>query len=205
MKICVTGFSAFPGVPVNPTELLIEHFRQKPSTLTAGPIEFSFNVIETQYEQGGAHVQRLLRDTNPQYLLLLGVAASRSSFSLERFALNIDDASIPDASGDVRRGRRIEKMGPLALETKVDVDKLRESLIRSDVDVEISNHAGTYVCNHVYYVALHCVEVLGLSTRVVFLHTPLAPAASAQLTLAGGTVRTIRQDAELVLTHLIGC
>lgn len=205
MKILVTGFSAFPGIPINPTQLLIEDLKLKPPRLTAGPVDLGLEVIETQYALAGDRIETLLQTLRPQFLLLLGVAESRRSYAIERFAVNIDDSLAPDAAGDVRRGRRIEKSGLAAYETKVDIDKLREYLIRSEVDVEISNYAGAYVCNHAYYVALHTVESLGLSTRVLFVHVPLVPVARTQDMIIGGSVKALRPDAEKLLDYLLRC
>jgi pyroglutamyl-peptidase len=205
MNVLITGFSAFPGVPTNPTQLLINDFRLKPPKITAGPVEMAFEIIETQYALAGEQIRTLLIDFKPQFALLLGVAESRVSFGIERFALNIDDCSAADATGDVRRGRRIEKTGPGAYETRVDVDKLREYLIRSDTDVEISNHAGSYVCNHAYYTALHTIETHGLSSRVVFVHVPLVPAARVQEMLVGGSIRALRADVEALINYLLKC
>lgn len=205
MNVLITGFSPFPGVPTNPTQLLIEDFRLKPPKLVLGPMALAFEVIETQYSLAGEKTQVLLQNLKPQFLLLLGVAESRRSFAIERFALNVDDSAAPDAGGDVRRGRRIEKTGPAAYETRVDIDKLREYLIRDQVDAEISNHAGTYVCNHAYFVAMHTVETLGLNTRVLFVHVPLVPSARTNEMMLGGSVKAIRSDAETLLTHLLKC
>jgi len=205
MNVLITGFSPFPGVPTNPTQLLIEDFRLKPPRLIAGPIDLAFEVFETEYALAGDRIQTLLQSVKPEFLLLLGVAESHRSFAIERFALNIDDSPSPDAGGDVRRGRRIEKNGPAAYQTKVDVDKLREYLVRDEVHAEISNHAGAYVCNHAYYVALHIVETLRLSTRVLFVHVPLIPSARTHEMMLGGSVKAIRADAETLLIHLIKC
>jgi pyroglutamyl-peptidase len=39
----------------------------------------------------------------------------------------------------------------------------------------VPHHAGTYLCNHLFYYGLHLIETLGLGTRMAFVHVPPLP------------------------------
>lgn len=170
MKLLVTGFSAFPGIPTNVTDLIVSDWRGAPP---AWPFnEMRFEVLPTSYENGSRQICEMMRSMVPDYVLLLGVANFVGTLMIERFALNIDDCPVPDIDGVVRQGRTIFSDGADAIRTLIDIDGLRERLLKQDVDAEISNYAGAYVCNHTYYVALRTAAEMQKPSRVLFIHVP---------------------------------
>lgn len=170
MKLLVTGFGAFPGVPVNASERLVGAWRHDRPDWPFD--DMRFEVLPTCYEIAGARISQLLREFQPDLALLLGVATTSGTIRLERFALNIDDSPAPDEAGALRRGLVIAPDGPQALKTPIDLDGLRAALIQEGIDAEISNHAGSYVCNHTYYSALLAASRLDWHCEVMFVHTP---------------------------------
>ena len=179
MKLLLTGFGPFPGVPVNPAELIVRRLCQQgpglsASNATLAPWEETHcRVLPVEYGAGGDAVVRLLKDRSPDMLLLLGVKSAGSGTSLERFALNVDDCTVPDAAGVVREGQAIREGGADALQTRVKLGGLRDAMAARDYRLDISNHAGTYLCNHVYYRALDFVAASSHATRVLFVHVPM--------------------------------
>ena len=81
--------------------------------------------------------------------------------------------------------RPIVTGGPLALAATLPVLAMRAAIGRLGLPVEVSNHAGTYVCNHVLYAALHHAQAKGYATRIGFLHVPqiIGPTAKSSLAL----------------------
>jgi pyroglutamyl-peptidase len=133
---------------------------------------------------------------------MLGVAARRDTVGLERIALNLDDSPKPDNAGAAPDGVPIEPDGPLALAATLPLVELRTALMAAGIPVAISNHAGTYVCNHVFYVALRTVERLGLPAICGFIHVPLPrelrdAGAEAALSLADLVAAVKRCIAEI--------
>jgi pyroglutamyl-peptidase len=110
-------------------------------------------VLPTQYEAATRRLRRLIRSARPDAILCLGVAARRDYISMERVALNLDDDEHPDNAGEVRQGRRIARGGPDVYWSTLPLEALHRALKRRRVPVKRSNHAGTYLCNHVFYVA----------------------------------------------------
>lgn len=172
MRIVVTAFGPFPGVPVNPTERLLSCWR---AGTVPRPVDRDLVCVTlpTEYDASATEVRRLMDAHRPDVLLLLGVRCRSPLVALERVALNLNDCVTPDAAGVVRTGQPVYPDGPVARVTDVDLPALRDAAALSGAAVEISNHAGTYVCNHVYFTALQHAHERRLATRVLFVHVPL--------------------------------
>ena len=170
----VTGFSEFPGVKANPTGLLMERWQKKsPSWASRNAI---FEVLPVEYKKSERCIRELVANAEEETFLMLGVSGKGPSIQLERFALNVDDAQIPDTAGDQREGRRIVDSGPIALEVSYELSDLKKNLQMQGVEVSVSNHAGAYVCNHCYYSALLAARDLTTRAKPLFVHVPLVSA-----------------------------
>ena len=176
MKVLITAFDAFEGIPVNPSALMLEGIAAlcRDGILTG----IETRLLPTAYESAGRIMSELIGSLEPDVVIATGVAQFRQNITIERVALNLDDADAPDNAGEIRRGSPIDPSGALALKTSCDVAGLSEMLRRAGYRAEVSNHAGTYVCNHVYYCAL--AAGAGRQPVCVFVHVPNAgDAASA--------------------------
>jgi len=165
VKILLTGFDRFGDLPFNPSELTV---RAMPAR--AGLV---CEILPTEYERAGAIIRERIGALRPDIVLGTGVAAARTSLCLERVALNIDDAEIADNAGALRSGAAIASGGPLALEAIADLPPILARLRAAGIDAVISTHAGTFICNHVFYVALTELQRIGRTARCVFLHLPM--------------------------------
>ena len=114
----------------------------------------------------------LIQEYQPKVILALGVATGAPFLRLERVALNLNDAEMPDNAGEVISGQLIEAKGPAAYWSSLPLTAMLEALDGLDVPVVVSNHAGTFLCNHVFYIARHQVEQLGIPSRCGFIHVP---------------------------------
>lgn len=170
--ILLTGFDRFGDLLVNPSRLVIE---QLPSALpgdVASIVETA--VLETAYRSAATGIRALLERLRPAAVLSLGVAEGADGFRLERRARNEDDSQIPDEQGDQPRGEPIAAGGPAAYGSTLPLDELHAALAANDVPVAMSDDAGTFVCNHLFYVMRHEIETRELDTIAGFVHLPLA-------------------------------
>lgn len=129
-------------------------------------------ILPTEFNAAGKKIRRLIRAIRPAAVVCLGVAASRKTISLERVALNLDDEALPDNAGRVRLGRPIARGGPAAYWSTLPLERMRQALEKSGIAANISNHAGTYVCNHVFYVVRHEIERMKARSRCGLIHVP---------------------------------
>jgi len=115
----------------------------------------------------------LIRDLKPEAIVCLGVSERLSEISLERLAGNVDDFTAGDNAGESRHGERIVPNGPPAYWSTLPLGRMLAALQVNRIPVGFSNHAGTYVCNHVFYAALHEVEQLEIQAKCGFIHVLL--------------------------------
>ena len=187
MSILLTGFGPFPGVPRNPSQLIVEQFS---NTLAGRSLHKA--VLPTVYEVAGSTIESLLRETRPDICLCLGVA-NDDFMRLETVARNHGTVEKPDESGAVRPGP-VAKDGPDTYSCTLPFASIHTALERSGIAAELSDDAGGYVCNHVFYTARHAIERHGLATACGFLHIPPIRSADREdeaIDALGGAVQTV--------------
>ena len=177
MKILLTGFKPFGTVKVNPSEQIVRAIAGRaqsrpPTRLKSRGDDLIAEILPTEYARAERAIRGLIRRHSPDAVVCLGVAQLRRAISLERVALNLDDEPSPDNAGRVRLGRPIVRDGPLAISSTLPLQRMQRALRRAGVRASFSNHAGTYVCNHVFYAARHEVERLGKNTPCGLIHVP---------------------------------
>jgi pyroglutamyl-peptidase len=91
--------------------------------------------------------------------------------SLERVAINLDDARIPDNAGRQPVDRPVVRGGPAAYFSTLPLKSMREALQLAGIPVEVSQTAGTFVCNHVFYGLMHQLRHRS-GIRGGFVHLP---------------------------------
>lgn len=153
MKLLMTGFEPFYTVGDNPSQRIVAHFATYGSA--RDDVVICAEALPVVYDGSWARLSALVGQFQPDVVLLLGVAQSRNAINLERFALNMDDASIADNAGDLRQGVPIVAGGPDAYQTTLPITAIYDRLRAAGIPVRLSNHAGTYVCNHIFYAARH--------------------------------------------------
>jgi len=164
MTVLLTGFTPFVDQPVNPSQLIVEALEDRPDVTGV--------VLPTVYQIASEQLVRHINDEQPIALLMLGLAGRRSTINLERFALNIDDTATPDNGGEVRQGQPIVPDGPAAYSSTLPLEALRQALHAREIPVTISNHAGAFVCNHLFYVARHALNESKRTIPCGFMHVP---------------------------------
>jgi pyroglutamyl-peptidase len=177
----ITGFDTFGNNSFNPSEMVVNSLPEE-IAVPQGTAVVSSAVLATCCKQSWKQLQQALSRTNPDVLLMTGLAQKRDRLSIERFALNIRDYRIPDNAGHTWKDGQIVRGAPEAMRTNVPLDELEEHLWDNDYPCEISNHAGTFVCNDAYFRALNYYETHDKPRIVLFVHLPL-PAEFAQTAL----------------------
>lgn len=138
------------------------------------------HVLSVNYERAGREIRSLIARERPGAVLMLGLAERRQRISLETMALNIDHSE----DGRHRRWRKRINRGPLVRRSRLPIDRLHRMLSRARIPVRVSHHAGTFVCNHVFYLALGATRV-----PCGFIHVP--PARAVPLRTQVRAVRLI--------------
>jgi pyroglutamyl-peptidase len=167
--ILLTGFEPFNKASVNPSWEAVKELKGWRGE------GFAVEVRQLPCVFGMANrvMAGLLEELKPDVVIAVGQAGGRPELSVERVAINVDDASIADNEGAQPIDEPIVAGGPNAyfstLPIKAIVNEMRERGLRAGV----SQTAGTFVCNHVFYGLLH--NTLGTKVRAGFIHVPFLP------------------------------
>lgn len=170
--IMITGFDPFGNEDINPSG---EVARRLDSQSVQGWQIKGF-VLPTVFETCVKMVVERVDHVSPRAILCIGQAGGRAAMSFERVAINVDDARIPDNNGNQPLDSPIQKKGPAAYFTTLPNKSIIERLGKEGIPAEISNTAGTYVCNHLIYGLLHHIHEKGLHLPAGFVHIPAIPA-----------------------------
>jgi pyroglutamyl-peptidase len=175
MKILMTGFDAFGGEAINPSWLSVSRAcREAGDGLT-----LIGACLPTEFSASLTILQQLVESHRPDLVIAVGQAGGRSSISLERVAINIDDARIPDNAGWQPVDEPIHPAGEAAYFSSLPIKAIVQALRAEGIPAEVSNTAGTYVCNHVFYGLMHlCRHIPGM--RAGFVHIPYLPEQAAK-------------------------
>jgi pyroglutamyl-peptidase len=162
MTILVTAFDPFNQEATNASQLVLDELKTK--------VEIQTQLLPTSFHRCYPILRQAVASYKPDAVILLGEAEGRPHVSLERIAINLDDARIADNDGVQLCKIPIEKKGPDGLFTRLPIDAMVEELQATEYPVGISNTAGTFVCNHIMYEALyHLPQTL----PVGFIHVPI--------------------------------
>lgn len=167
MTVIVTGFGPFAKQEYNPTKALLKTLDKTVEGITIIPIE-----LPVIYDECFTVLEDAINEYSPKMIIMLGVAASRDKINLERVAINLKDADIPDNLGIIFQDKPIIEHGDTAYFTTLDIKRLKDILIKNNIPAKISNTAGTYVCNNIFYLTMHYLEKQRLNIPAGFIHVP---------------------------------
>lgn len=180
IRILVTGFGPFPGVPFNASSALVAHLAETGLPRTAGA-SLHTAILPTDWRQAEAEVEALIRTVRPDVILHFGVARRARGFEVETRAFNERRAS-PDQSGRLPGGRSVKPGAPPVLAATLPCAQLVRSLRLARLPAMLSRDAGRYLCNATLYRSLLHARSASGAPLVGFIHIPalaLTPADSA--------------------------
>jgi len=120
-------------------------------------------------------LEAAINETGPQLVLCVGQAGDRAALCVERIAVNLQNARIPDNDGAQPAETPAIAGGPAAYLTTLPVRAAVAALHAAELPAEISMSAGTFVCNHVFYGLMHLSVLRGQPYRGGLLHVPRLP------------------------------
>ena len=165
--VLVTGFEPFGGETTNPSWEICERLPREIAGMRVQtcrvPCEFRRSI---EVAANAIEVHR------PLLVVCIGQAGGRAKLGVERIAINVDDARMPDNAGARPLDEAIAANGPPAYFATLPVKAMAVAMRAAGVPAEVSNSAGTYVCNHLMYGVLHYLAASGQRARAGFIHVP---------------------------------
>ena len=173
MKILLTGFEPFGGELINPSWEAVKSLHGYRNLVDTLELACTFDLCLQQLEER-------VRAEAPDVILGVGQAGGRASISLEKVAINLNEARIPDNSGEQPRGTPVVQGAPTAYFSRLPLKRLLATVKECGIPAELSYTAGTFVCNHLFYGASHLAEQLPQLPSVGFVHIPYLPEQAAR-------------------------
>ncbi|MFV0363837.1 MAG: pyroglutamyl-peptidase I [Suipraeoptans sp.] len=170
MKILITGFDPFGGADINPA---YEAVKQLPDTI--GKAKIVKLEIPTVFEKDGIVLQKAIEEQEPDVVICVGQAGGRSGVSVEKVAINLIEARIPDNDGQQPFDVKVKEDGETAYFAKLPVKAMVSKIKEGGIPSSISYTAGTYVCNDIMYRLLYLCETKYPKMRGGFIHVPYLP------------------------------
>lgn len=170
MKILVTGFDPFGSDKINPA---IEAVKKLPDTIKGAKIIKL--EIPTVFNKSAQVVHQAIVKEQPDYVLNVGQAGGRSALTPERVAININDGRIPDNDGYQPLDEPIQPDGDTAYFTQLPIKAMAKAIRAAGLPAIVSNTAGTYVCNHIFYQVQYMRTKEFPKLKAGFIHIPFLP------------------------------
>lgn len=194
VRALVTGFDPFGGEATNASH---EAVRRLPPRL--GHIVISTQVLPTSYARSVSYLEAAILRTLPEIVLCVGQAGDRAALNLERVAINVQDAALPDNDGAQPVDMPIAPRGAPARFSTLPVKQAVAALRAAGLPAEVSNSAGTFVCNHVFYSLMQLAARRRHRFRAGFLHVPRLARAAERGEGAAMAVEDIAHGIEVIL------
>lgn len=177
-SVLVTGFQPFGGDPDNPSAEVATALdgRTVRGHLCHG------RVLPVATREVADLLIALIDGLRPAVVVLLGVAVGRPAVAIERVAVNVLDFPLPDRDGAQPAGGAVVPGGPDAYFSTLPVKAVLQGWRAAGIPGYLSNSAGTYLCNQVFYLAAHHAANLpvGLGVRTGLVHLPALPTQAAR-------------------------
>ncbi len=169
-KVLLTGFEPFGGEKLNASAEVVRVLDGR----RIGGCTVQGVMLPCVFGRAKAELVQAIRLVNPRLVICLGQAAGRGEVTPERVAINVDDARIPDNAGAQPVDLPVRKGGPAAYWTGLPIKAIVASLQRRGIPASVSQTAGTFVCNHVFYGLMQALRRRA-GVRGGFIHLPVLP------------------------------
>lgn len=166
-KVLLTGFAPFDQERINPSYEAVKMIDESWHGVQIFKME-----VPTVFGDATRCVIDAIDQIKPDIIIMVGQAGGRTTIMLERVAINLDDATIPDNSGQKPVDQLIDVDGPAAYFSTLPLKPLIQALVAKGHPVGLSNSAGTYVCNHLLYGVLHHLDQHAIPAIAGFVHVP---------------------------------
>lgn len=170
MKVLVTGFDPFGGDEINPAYEAVKLIPEEVAGAKIIKLE-----IPTVFAESGIVLKEAMKKEQPDIVICVGQAGGRSAISLERVAINLAEARIPDNKGNQPIGVKLEEDGETAYFTSLPIKAMMKNIQEHGLPAYISYTAGTFVCNDIMYRLLYTIEREFPKIKGGFIHVPFEP------------------------------
>lgn len=167
MKVLITGFDPFGGEKINPAWEAVKGIKDIIEGAKIIKLE-----IPTVFNKSIEKVKEAMELEKPDIVLCIGQAGGRYDMTVERVAINVDDARIEDNEKNQPIDIPVFEDGENAYFSNLPIKAMVEEIKGQGIPASISNSAGTFVCNHIMYGVLYHINKTYKNMRGGFIHVP---------------------------------
>jgi pyroglutamyl-peptidase len=195
--ILLTGFEPFGGSHINPS---IEACKPYDKKIING-VKFRVVEIPLKFDEIKPILIKAIEEIQPSAIICTGQSGA-STINLERVAINVADARIPYNCGTKPIDEPIESVGPVAYFSTLPLREMLSALTEANIPAGISNSAGTFGCNHIFYVLMHYLSTNFIEIPAGFVHVPCLPEQVLEKKLPSMSLNLIIEALGIVLETL---
>lgn len=195
LRVLLTAFEPFGGWSENSSLLCLNAVMEGLQMSPLVGVAVTPRVLPVDFAAARDVVEEEISKSY-NFALHLGQAAGSAALRLESFAINVGvqrvaaSPALEWGAAALRTKRaamsagsthfRLVNDGPAAYESALPLADWLARLLTGGVPAERSFHAGTYLCNAVYYWSSDFARRSGGPTQAAFIHVPLAPSQAAE-------------------------
>ncbi len=173
-RLLITGFAPFGGDKVNPSWQAVSALPE-----TVGGWELVKRELPVTFRGAPQALFATMDETEPDAVLMIGLAGSRGAVTPEQQGFNEIVARIPDNEGCQPQNEPVIPGGPEVLYSTLPVEDMTEAILAAGVPARLSESAGRFVCNTLLYAALYRLEQSDDPVPAAFIHVPATPELAA--------------------------
>lgn len=177
MKLLLTGFEPFGQEEINPSW---EAVAAMPDSLET--VEVVRVRLPVTFKGAAVMLEQAIDEFRPDVVLCIGQGGGRFEVNIERVAINLADSTKPDNDGYQPEEAPVRVDAPDAYFSNLPVKRLVKAVREAGIPAVVSNSAGAYVCNSVFYTALHLAHSKYPDMKAGFIHIPYLPCQAVEKT-----------------------
>ena len=192
--VLLTGFEPFDQDTINPSW---EAVRLLDGVLLSDDVRIVARLLPCAFAEAPARLTEFLAQLAPEMVIAVGLASGRADLSVERVAINLNDARIPDNQGLQPIDTPVVAQGPAAYFSTLPIKAMVRAIKAAGIDASVSHTAGTFVCNQVFYSLQHALA--GSGVRSGFIHIPTLPQLAQESGVPSMALETMVQGLRIAL------
>ncbi|QOR34073.1 pyroglutamyl-peptidase I [Clostridium sp. 'deep sea'] len=169
MKILLTGYEPFGGESINPSWEAVKQFKGRivnGAEIAVEEMPVVWNEIDEAY-------LKAINKHQPDVMICVGQAGGRNAIAIERVAVNRANGK---DNKDVEKNEAVVKEdGADAYLSTLPISEMSKAVCEAGIPCYISNTAGLYLCNYIFYSVRHYAEKNNVDLKSVFIHIPYIP------------------------------
>ena len=192
--VLLTAFEPFDQDTINPSW---EAVRLLDGVLLSDDVRIVARLLPCAFAEAPARLTEFLAQLAPEMVIAVGLASGRADLSVERVAINLNDARIPDNQGLQPIDTPVVAQGPAAYFSTLPIKAMVRAIKAAGIDASVSHTAGTFVCNQVFYSLQHALA--GSGVRSGFIHIPTLPQLALESGVPSMALETVVQGLRIAL------